>query len=70
MGGNPLLNEQTTSGSFNVKRRYGTWEIKHIFATKIRAWHCRWDDDVVFKNCAKGLDDKPKVRVCLSAELS
>lgn len=21
---------------------------------------CRWDDDVVFKNCAKGEDDKKK----------
>jgi protein CWC15 len=40
MGGNPLLNQQTSS-NFKVKRR--------------------WDDDVVFKNCAKGLDDKPKV---------
>jgi protein CWC15 len=39
MGGNPLLNQQTSS-NFKVKRR--------------------WDDDVVFKNCAKGLDDKPK----------
>ena len=24
----------------------------------------RWDDDVIFKNQAKGVDDKPKEPVC------
>jgi protein CWC15 len=36
--GNPLLNQQNKSDSFQVKRR--------------------WDDDVIFKNCAKSDFDK------------
>ena len=59
MGGNPLLNQQT-SGNFKVKRRYRKL-LKQTTHCCCVVMHCRWDDDVVFKNCAKGVDDKPKV---------
>ena len=50
--GNPLLNKS----DFNVKRRYAnscTWPF--VLLTYIR-----WDDDVIFKNQARGTDDKRK----------
>ena len=52
--GNPLLNK----ADFNVKRRYA---VATRPATEINplTGH-RWDDDVVFKNQARGTEDKGK----------
>ena len=49
--GNPLL-----SKDFSVKRRYAS-------GLEIQVWFLifdRWDDDVVFKNQARGTEDKRK----------
>ncbi|CAI5453026.1 unnamed protein product [Caenorhabditis angaria] len=45
LAGNPLLND-SGAGSSSSK---GDFTVKR-----------RWDDDVVFKNCAKGLDERKK----------
>ena len=52
--GNPLLNQQQNS-SFKIKRRSGERSVHD----RAFGWWCflfplRWDDNVVFKNCAKG----------------
>ena len=51
--GNPLLNPK----DFNVKRRYVS-HIRHV-NTQLNS-SSRWDDDVVFKNQARGTEDKKK----------
>ncbi|EGT35867.1 hypothetical protein CAEBREN_05239 [Caenorhabditis brenneri] len=45
LAGNPLLNEPTSSGAGGS----GEFQVKR-----------RWDDDVVFKNCAKGVEERKK----------
>jgi len=47
LSGNPLMNP--------AKKGAGGGDNKSSFAVKRR-----WDDDVVFKNCARGLSDKPQ----------
>lgn len=63
MTGNPLLQLGEQKRDFSVKRRCV------VFSAKLRYgyWHgCvlldRWDDDVIFKNQARGADEKPKKR--------
>ncbi|UMM37574.1 hypothetical protein L5515_009302 [Caenorhabditis briggsae] len=46
LAGNPLLNESGPSGSSGSS---GDFTVKR-----------RWDDDVVFKNCAKGVEERKK----------
>lgn len=67
--GNPLLNAPT---SFSVKRRLASFEILFLHESwwdYINCWrqilktifaHFRWDDDVVFKNQARGEMKAPK----------
>uniref|UniRef100_A0A1I7TUH7 Cwf15/Cwc15 cell cycle control protein n=1 Tax=Caenorhabditis tropicalis TaxID=1561998 RepID=A0A1I7TUH7_9PELO len=44
LAGNPLLNDSSASGTSG-----GDFTVKR-----------RWDDDVVFKNCAKGVEERKK----------
>ena len=54
--GNPLLNPKA---DFNVKRRYVIYKSAHtVNGRKLMVQ--RWDDDVIFKNQARGTDDKKK----------
>ncbi|EFP12768.1 hypothetical protein CRE_05065 [Caenorhabditis remanei] len=48
LAGNPLLNEGP-SGSSGASTSAGDFTVKR-----------RWDDDVVFKNCAKGVEERKK----------
>jgi protein CWC15 len=53
--GNPLLNPKA---DFNVKRRYSPMRTQP--QTSFTNSDDRWDDDVIFKNQARGTDDKGK----------
>lgn len=50
--GNPLLNPR----DFNMKRRYVAIQLPSKPTTNHSS--SRWDDDVVFKNQARGTEDK------------
>ena len=54
--GNPLLNLQAALG----QREPGTPSSTMSGSTGTFAVKRRWDDDLIFKNQAVGLDDKPK----------
>ena len=63
--GNPLLNNTPTS--YSVKRRLAPFNIFVYFYEPILGSYtncfllfCRWDDDVVFKNQARGEMKAPK----------
>ena len=51
--GNPLLNQD--KGGFKIKRRY---IMSIILWRSMLILKCRWDDDVVFKNCARGEEER------------
>ena len=46
----------------HIKKKY--FQHFHVFSYMVfvNFSYIRWDDDVVFKNCAKGDDGKKKVR--------
>ena len=57
--GNPLIQEKA-QGDYKVKRRYFCVHyLKNKFTLQI-IFYFRWDDDVVFKNCAKGEEERLK----------
>jgi protein CWC15 len=57
--GNPLLNPRS---DFNVKRRYVwvVWMCREVSSCRVAYRMFRWDDDVIFKNQARGTEDKRK----------
>ena len=54
--GNPLLNQD--KGGFKIKRRCVHNECYIVDVSTIKTHICRWDDDVVFKNCARGEEER------------
>lgn len=71
MRGNPLININN-AGSFNVKRRFthsssccitcfaNISTLDELISILFIFFFCRWDDDVVFKNQARGETKTPK----------